>query len=95
MLFRELFQGFGSIRKLFGAFLTNFENSTEILCYFLCYFLKTPEFGRSPEIREPATPLVVRLGCLRGVGGLELASGGVGLLRHVDVSGGGWVKNSG
>ena len=88
--FWELFQRFGSIQKLFGAFLTNFETSTEIMCYFL----KSPEFGRSPEIREPATPLVVRLGCLRGVGGLELASGGVGLLRHVDVSGGGWVKNS-
>ena len=55
--FRELFQRFGSIRKLFGVFLTNFENSTEIMCYFLCYFLKTPEFGRSPEIREPATAL--------------------------------------
>ena len=55
--FWELFQRFGSIRKLFGAFLTNFENSTEILCYFLCYFLKTPKFGRSPEIRELATPL--------------------------------------
>ena len=56
--FRELFQRFGIIQKLFGAFLTNFGNSTEILCYFLCYFLKSPEFGRSPEIREPATPLV-------------------------------------
>ena len=40
-------------------FLTYFENSTEILCYFLCYFLKSPEFGRSPEIREQATTLVV------------------------------------
>ena len=47
--FRELFQRFGSIQKLFGVFLTNFEKSTENLCYFL----KTPEFGRSPEIREP------------------------------------------
>ena len=33
--------------------MTNFENSAEILCYFL----KTSEFGRSPEIREPATAL--------------------------------------
>ena len=33
--------------------MTNFENSTEILCYFL----KTPEFGRSPKIREPETAL--------------------------------------
>ena len=56
--FWELFQRFGSIRKLFGPFLTNFEKSTEIMCYFLCYFLKTPKFGRSPEIREPATPLL-------------------------------------
>ena len=37
---------FGSIRKLFGVLLTSFKNSTEILCYFL----KTPKFGRSPEI---------------------------------------------
>ena len=51
--FRELFQCFGSIRKLFGMYVTNFENSKEILCFFL----KTPEFGRSPEIREPAKPL--------------------------------------
>ena len=55
--FWELFQRFGSIRKLFRAFLSNFENGTEILRYFLCYFVKTPEFGRSPEIWEPATPL--------------------------------------
>ena len=27
------------------------------MCYFLCYFLKTPEFGRSPEIWELATAL--------------------------------------
>ena len=53
MLFQELFQGFGSIWKLFEAFLTNFENSAEILCYFL----KTSEFGRSLKIREPATAL--------------------------------------
>ena len=33
--FRELFQCFSSIWKLFWAFLTNFENSTEILWYFL------------------------------------------------------------
>ena len=56
--YRELFQRFGSIGKLFGVLLTNFENNTEILCYFLCYFLKTPKFGRSPEIWEPATPLL-------------------------------------
>ena len=31
----ELFERFGSIWKLFGAFLTNFENSTEVLCHFL------------------------------------------------------------
>ena len=56
--FRELLERFGSIRKLFGLFWTNLEISTEILCYFLCYFLITPEFGRSPEIREPATALL-------------------------------------
>ena len=57
MLFRELFQRFGIIWKLFGAFLTNFENSTEFLCYFLCYFLKNSEFGRTPEFREQGTAL--------------------------------------
>ena len=51
--FRELFQRFGSIRKLLRELLTNFETSKEVLCYFL----KTPEFGRSPKIPEPATPL--------------------------------------
>ena len=51
---------FCAVRKLFGVFLTYFENSTEILCYFLCYFLKSPEFGRSPEIREQATTLVCK-----------------------------------
>ena len=45
------FQRFGSIQRLFGAFLTYFENSTEILGNFL----KTPGFGKSPEIREPGT----------------------------------------
>ena len=51
--FRELFQRFGSIWKLLRELLTNFETSKEVLCYFL----KTPKFGRSPEIPEPATPL--------------------------------------
>ena len=55
--FRELFKFFGSILKLFWAFLTNFENGTEILCNFL----KTPEFGRSPKIWEPATLLGVHI----------------------------------
>ena len=40
--FREFFQRFDSIRKLVGAFLTNFDNNTEILCYCL----------KTPEIRE-------------------------------------------
>ena len=53
----QLFQRFGRIWKLFRAFLTNFKRSTEILCYFLCYFLRTPKFGRSPKIPELATPL--------------------------------------
>ena len=34
------------------------------------------------------------IGCLRGIGGLGMASGGVDRLRHVDVSGG-WVKTCG
>ena len=49
---------FCAVRKLFGVFLTYFENSTEILCYFLSYFLKSSEFGRSPKIREQATTLL-------------------------------------
>ena len=57
MLFRDFFLRFCAVRKLFGVFLTYFEDSTEILYYFLCYFLKSPEFGRSPEIREQATTL--------------------------------------
>ena len=56
--FWELFQRFVSIWKLLGAFLTNLENGTEILCYFR----KTSEFGRSPEIRGPMTPLFVITG---------------------------------
>ena len=35
----------------------------------------------------------VSLGCLRGVKGLELASGGVGRLNTSTFWGGGWVKN--
>ena len=53
MLFRELFQRFGIIWKLFGAFLTNFE----IAQNFLCYFLKNSEFGRTPEFWEQVTAL--------------------------------------
>ena len=28
----------------------------------MCYFLKTPKFGRSTKIREPATPLLAYTG---------------------------------
>ena len=55
--FLELFKRFGCIWKIFGAFLTNFENSKEVLGYFLCNFLKTPEFGRTPKVGELATAL--------------------------------------
>ena len=55
--FRELFQCFGSICKLYEEFFTNFENSTEILCYYLCCFQKTPEFRRFSKIWDPATAL--------------------------------------
>ena len=55
---REPFQHFGCIQKLSGLFLTKFENSTEMLCYFLYYFLKTLVFGGSPKIWQPVTPLV-------------------------------------
>ena len=61
----EILCYFGSFSKVlvpFGNFLehffTNFENSTEILCFFLCFYLKTPKFGISPKIREPATALM-------------------------------------
>ena len=47
----------GIIWKLFGAFLTNFEIAQNFLCYFLCYFLKNSEFGRTPEYREQVTVL--------------------------------------
>ena len=57
MLFWELFQRFGIIWKLFGAFLTIFEIAQNFLCYFLCYFLKNSEFGRTPEFREHVTAL--------------------------------------
>ena len=36
--FWDLFQRFGSIQKLFGPFLTNFEISTEILGFFSMLF---------------------------------------------------------
>ena len=49
VLFWELFQRFVIIWKLFGAFLTNFEIAQNFLCYFLCYFLKNSEFGRTPD----------------------------------------------
>ena len=55
--FWELFAHFGSVQKLLKVFSTYFENSIEILCYFLCYFLKYPEFGWSPKIWELATTL--------------------------------------
>ena len=75
MLFWELFQIFDSICKLFGAFLTNFGNVTGILCYFLCYFLKTPEFGKSPKIRGPATALIQ--GDFNSWVGEDLSQGGI------------------
>ena len=62
MLFRELFQRFGIIWKLFGAFLTNFEIAKNFLCYFLCYFLKNSKFGRTPKFREQVTALVASNG---------------------------------
>ena len=51
--FWEVLEPFNSIQELFGGVLANFETSTE----FLCYFLKSPEFGRSPEFREQGTAL--------------------------------------
>ena len=60
VLFWELFQHFGIIWKLFGAFLTNFEIAQNFLRYFLCYFLKNSEFGRTSEFREQGTALFQR-----------------------------------
>ena len=57
-IFSYTIRGFDPIPRVRARPKCQFQNSTEILCYFLCYFLKTPEFGRSPEFREPATPLV-------------------------------------
>ena len=38
MLFRELLGPFGSMRKLFGVFLSHFENSTEFSVLFSVLF---------------------------------------------------------
>ena len=56
-IFSYTVRGFDPIPRLRARPKCEFQNSTEILCSFLCYFLKTPEFGRSPEFREPATAL--------------------------------------
>ena len=47
MLFRELLGPFGSMRKLFGVFLSHFENSTEFSVLFSVLF---PEIPRIREI---------------------------------------------
>ena len=52
-IFSYTVRGFDPIPRLRARPKCQFQNSTEILCYFL----KTPEFGRSPEFREPATAL--------------------------------------
>ena len=53
VLFWELLEPFGSMRKLFGGCFEPFCQ-----CCFLCYFLKSSEFGRSPQFREQRTALV-------------------------------------
>ena len=71
-IFSYTVRGFDPIPRLRARPKCQFQNSTEILCYFLCYFLKTPEFGRSPEFWEPATALYLMLDtilslCLSGL----------------------------
>ena len=49
--FCAIFWSFMNVLVAFNrclVFLTYFENSTEIMCYFL----KSPKFGSSPKIRE-------------------------------------------
>ena len=52
-IFSYTVRGFHPIPRLRARPKCQFQNSTKILCYFL----KTPEFGRSPEFWEPATAL--------------------------------------
>ena len=52
--FWELFRPFRSNCELFRVLMSYFENSTEILCYFLFYFRKSPKFGRGFKIWEPS-----------------------------------------
>ena len=56
--FGSFFNVLVSFGSFFRAFLTNFEITQNFLCYFLCYFLKNSEFGRTPEFREQVTALV-------------------------------------
>ena len=54
-IFSYTLRGFDPIPRLKGRPKCQFKNSTEILCHFLCFFLKTHEVGRSPKIQELAT----------------------------------------
>ena len=44
--------------EAFWGVLTNFEIAQNFLCYFLCFFLKNSEFGRTAEFREQVTALM-------------------------------------
>ena len=59
--FFEVLEPFNINQELFGVLRAHFENGTEFMCYFLCYFLKSPEFGKFPEFREQGTALVALL----------------------------------
>ena len=47
------------MRKLFGGDLSHLRISQNFLCCFLCSFLKSPKFGRSPEFWEQGTALIL------------------------------------
>ena len=58
--FWELLGPFGSKQKLFGVFRAILRIAQNFLCYFLSYFLKNSEFGRTPEFREQGKALFCR-----------------------------------
>ena len=60
VLFWELLGLFGSKQKLFGVLRVILKIAQNFFFYFLCYFLKNSEFGRTPEFREQGTALFYR-----------------------------------
>ena len=61
MLFRELLGPFGSMRKLFGVFLSHFENSTEFSVLFSVLFPEIPRIWEISRILGAALLFIVVL----------------------------------